>query len=58
MKTTPFSLNQHICCEGQVEDVSRHPEYLRLFGLDSESALAVYSHHHDHTHNNTEIIPE
>ena len=51
-------LNQHICCEGQVEDVSRHPEYLRLFGLDSESALAVYSHHHDHTHNNTETIPE
>jgi len=43
-------LNQHICCEGQPEDVSRHPEYLRLFGLDSGSALAVYSHHHDHTH--------
>jgi hypothetical protein len=21
-----------------------------LFGLDSGSALAVYSHHHDHTH--------
>ena len=44
-------LNQHICCEGHVEDVSRHPEYLRLFGLESGSALAVYSHHHDHTHN-------
>ena len=43
-------LNQHICCEGQPEDVSRHPEYLRLFGLDSGSALAVYSHNHDHTH--------
>ena len=43
-------LNQHICCEGQPEDVSRHPEYLRLFGLDSDSALAIYSHHHDHTH--------
>jgi zinc transport system ATP-binding protein len=43
-------LNQHICCEGQPEDVSRHPEYLRLFGLDSGSALAIYSHHHDHTH--------
>ena len=44
-------LNKHICCEGQAEDVSLHPEYLRLFGLESESALAVYSHHHDHTHN-------
>ena len=43
-------LNQHICCEGQPQDVSRHPEYLKLFGLDSGNALAVYSHHHDHTH--------
>ena len=37
-------LNQHICCEGQPEDVTQHPEYLRLFGLDSGSALAIYSH--------------
>ncbi len=44
-------LNKHICCEGQAEDVSLNPEYLRLFGLDTESALALYSHYHDHTHN-------
>ena len=43
-------LNRHVCCEGEPEDVSQHQEYLRLFGLDSGSALAVYSHHHDHTH--------
>ena len=43
-------LNQHICCEGQPEDVTHHPEYLRLFGLDSGSALAIYSHQHDHKH--------
>ena len=43
-------LNQHICCEGQPEDVTQHPEYLRLFGLDSSSALAIYSHQHDHKH--------
>ena len=43
-------LNRHVCCEGEPEDVSQHPEYLRLFGLDSGSTLAVYSHHHDHTH--------
>jgi len=43
-------LNRHVCCEGEPEDVSQHPEYLRLFGLDSGSSLAVYSHHHDHTH--------
>lgn len=43
-------LNQHICCEGQPEVVTQHPEYLRLFGLDAGSALAIYSHHHDHKH--------
>jgi zinc transport system ATP-binding protein len=51
-------LNQHICCEGQPEDVSRHPEYLRLFGLDSGSALAVYSHNHDHTHHISGTLQE
>ncbi len=44
-------LNQHICCEGEPEDVTRHPEYLRMFGLNAGNALAVYSHHHDHSHN-------
>ena len=43
-------LNQHICCEGKPKDVTQHPEYLRLFGLDSGNALAIYSHHHDHKH--------
>ncbi|MBC8257498.1 MAG: metal ABC transporter ATP-binding protein [SAR324 cluster bacterium] len=43
-------LNQHICCQGEPENVSRHPEYLKLFGIDSGNALAIYSHHHDHTH--------
>jgi len=43
-------LNRHVCCEGQPEEVSLHPEYLRLFGLESGTALAVYTHHHDHTH--------
>ena len=51
-------LNQHICCEGQPKDVSQHPEYLRLFGLDSGSALAVYSHNHDHTHHISGILKE
>ncbi len=51
-------LNRHVCCEGEPEDVSKHPEYLRLFGLDSGSALAVYSHHHDHTHQLTGTLRE
>ena len=43
-------LNRHICCEGKPREVTRHPEYLRLFGMETGSELAVYSHHHDHTH--------
>jgi zinc transport system ATP-binding protein len=42
-------LNQHVCCTGHPETVSRHPEYLRLFG-PLEQGLAVYTHHHDHVH--------
>ncbi|MGA1599091.1 MAG: metal ABC transporter ATP-binding protein [bacterium] len=43
-------LNRHVCCEGQPREVTRHPEYLRLFGAESGKALAVYEHHHDHVH--------
>ncbi len=42
-------LNTHICCQGHPEDVSQHPEYLKLFG-NSLEGLAVYTHHHDHSH--------
>lgn len=44
-------LNQHICCHGKPDSVSRHPEYLRLFGSRVADQLAVYTHHHDHQHN-------
>jgi zinc transport system ATP-binding protein len=43
-------LNRHVCCEGQPEAVSRHPEYQALFGPSGAEGLAVYSHHHDHAH--------
>jgi zinc transport system ATP-binding protein len=42
-------LNTHICCTGHPDDVSEHPEYLKLFG-DAIDGLALYSHHHDHEH--------
>lgn len=42
-------LNQHLCCSGKPESVSRHPEYLALFGEQTES-IAIYTHHHDHVH--------
>ena len=43
-------LNHHICCHGQPDTVSAHPEYLALFGPLSKERLAVYQHHHDHRH--------
>jgi zinc transport system ATP-binding protein len=42
-------LNTHVCCTGHPDDVSEHPEYLKLFG-DAVDELALYSHHHDHEH--------
>ncbi|WP_022728185.1 zinc ABC transporter ATP-binding protein ZnuC [Fodinicurvata sediminis] len=43
-------LNRHICCSGEPETVSQHPEYLSLFGPRAAQALAIYHHHHDHQH--------
>ncbi len=39
-------LNQHLCCEGTPEDVSKNPEFNELFC----DHLAPYSHKHDHSH--------
>lgn len=43
-------VNRHICCQGQPQKVSQHPEYLKLFGAQASANLAVYAHHHDHHH--------
>lgn len=43
-------LNQHVCCSGAPEAVSRLPEYAALFGPGAAEGLAVYSHVHDHEH--------
>jgi zinc transport system ATP-binding protein len=43
-------LNGHVCCAGEPEAVSRHPEYISLFGSHAAQSLAVYSHAHDHSH--------
>jgi len=42
-------LNTHVCCTGHPDDVSEHPEYIKLFG-SALDGLALYSHHHDHEH--------
>ncbi len=43
-------LNQHLCCSGLPESVSRHPEYLALFGQQAADSIAIYAHQHDHVH--------
>jgi len=43
-------LNRHVCCSGVPEAVSRHPEYLALFGPRGAESLAIYVHDHDHQH--------
>ena len=46
-------INHHVCCSGRPETVAQHPEYARLFGPEAARAFAVYTHHHDHTHDLT-----
>lgn len=41
-------LNHHICCDGRPETVSKHPDYLSLFG--PQTNMAIYAHHHNHSH--------
>lgn len=43
-------LNGHVCCRGTPESVVKSPEYTRLFGSRAGETLAIYRHHHDHTH--------
>ncbi|MFT5445858.1 MAG: zinc transport system ATP-binding protein [Gammaproteobacteria bacterium] len=43
-------LNHHVCCTGTPQDIAQHPEYLTLFGSHHQARLALYTHHHDHSH--------
>lgn len=43
-------LNGHVCCHGTPELVAQSPEYRNLFGDRAAAALAIYQHHHDHSH--------
>ena len=48
-------LNQHICCHGHPEQVSKDPAYLEMFG----DKLALYTHHHNHHHDlSGEVVDE
>lgn len=43
-------LNGHVCCHGTPDVVAESDEYRRLFGDRAAAAIAIYTHHHDHTH--------
>lgn len=43
-------LNKHVCCSGSPATVSQHPEFLNLFGVHKTLGLAVYTHQHNHQH--------
>lgn len=43
-------LNGHICCAGTPSKVVTSTEYQTLFGVKADPTLALYEHHHDHTH--------
>ena len=43
-------LNGHVCCSGTPTAVASSQEYRALFGHRAAATLAVYEHHHDHTH--------
>ena len=52
---TVVCLNRHVCCTGHPRSITRHPEFISLFGNDLASALSVYVHSHDHRHDHHEF---
>lgn len=49
MKSTDYviCLNKNICCEGTVQYVHKHKDFLNLFGMQTLSTLSLY-HRQDH----------
>ena len=47
---TVVCLNGHVCCQGHPSQVTVDPAYLELFGHRAEAHIALYTHHHDHAH--------
>lgn len=43
-------LNHHVCCSGHPHSVRDDPAFASLFGKHVAESLAIYTHHHDHTH--------
>ena len=43
-------LNNHICCKGTPEAVTRNPAFVELFGKEAAESLAIYAHDRKHRH--------
>lgn len=43
-------LNHHVCCSGHPHSVKGDPAFSALFGKHVADSIAVYTHHHDHSH--------
>ncbi len=43
-------LNGHVCCSGSPHTVVEDEAYKSLFGAQGAESLAIYRHHHDHSH--------
>lgn len=55
---TVVCLNGHVCCSGSPKAVTNSDQFQNLFGVRGAEALAVYKHHHDHSHGpDGEVIP-
>ncbi len=56
---TVVCLNQHVCCQGHPQSVASHPAYLELFGKSAQPGIALYTHHHDHSHDlHGDVMPD
>ena len=43
-------LSNHICCSGEPLAVTKHPEFISLFGHDFANMMSVYKHDYSHQH--------
>ncbi|MDN3610636.1 zinc ABC transporter ATP-binding protein ZnuC [Vibrio ostreicida] len=43
-------LHHHVCCSGAPADITKHPNYIALFGQTRHESLAFYHHQHQHHH--------
>ncbi|MBL6785099.1 MAG: ATP-binding cassette domain-containing protein [Rickettsiales bacterium] len=43
-------LYNHICCQGQPESITKHPEFKKIFGEDMRKLMTIYNHYHNHKH--------